>query len=34
MKRSILSGVHGRYLESLRRDGGLSRPAFYGGRSL
>jgi len=29
MKRSILSGVHGRYLESLRRDASHGRPDFY-----
>jgi UDP-N-acetylglucosamine acyltransferase len=29
MKRSILSGVHGRYLESLRREDSFGRPTFY-----
>lgn len=29
MKRSILQGVHGRYLESQRRDAGGPRPTFY-----
>ncbi len=29
VKRSIVSGVHGRYLESLRRDENAFRPAFY-----
>jgi UDP-N-acetylglucosamine acyltransferase len=31
VKRSIHSGVHGRYLESCRRDGNGERPAFYAG---
>lgn len=29
VKRSTHNGVHGRYLESLRRDGNGERPAFY-----
>lgn len=32
LKRSIVDGVHGRYLESLRRDSSAVRPAFYASR--
>ena len=31
LKRSIQEGVHGRYLEALRRDGSAARPKFYNG---
>lgn len=31
LKRSVTQGIHGRYLESLRRDAGNARPAFYAG---
>ncbi len=33
LKRSVSSGVHGRYLESRRRDDSTLRPAFYNGSS-